>query len=394
MTASSDRQILLAAASGDLVAAVRGAMQSAPHLKLEVTRPDSGEMWTKATAAAAVVVEVNARSAGAVMLVRRLAATVRAGRVIVAARNAGAEEVRGLFRAGAADVITWPLAAEQIRIGVSEALRDEFSTAVERGAVISVLKGCGGAGATTVALNLAALLAKGDEKRRSPPMSTAVLDLDLQFGDSDVALDLTPRSTVLDVMRAGDRLDPRFLDGVMCEHESGIKLLAPPPSLVPLDALTPELAAELVEHASRGVRRTVIDLPGAWTDWTLPVLARSDLIVLVTPPTVAGAVGARRVLEALRGEGLNTELMFVLNRARGMFQALDRSGRIGRELDLKVEVVLRDDPLAARAADAGRLAVAANPGAPLAKDLRACAGRLEARLQAQRATPSLAELAA
>jgi pilus assembly protein CpaE len=394
MSARPNRHVLVAAANGELVAAVGGVLQTLRNLSLELARPEGGGLWTKASRAAAVILEVDARSNGAVTIVRRLAGSVREGRLIVAARSAGPEEVRALFRAGAADVITWPLSAEQIRASLTEALQGEAAGAQEPGAVISVIKGCGGAGATMLALNLAALMAQGDAKRRLPGRTTAILDLDLQFGDSDLALDLSPRGTVLDVLKAGDRVDPKFLEGVMCEHASGVKLLAPPPAVVPLEALNAQSAVELVDHAAAAFRRVVIDLPAAWADWTLPVLARSDLVVLVTPPTVAGAVGARRVLEAMRAAGLQPETLLVLNRVQGLLEGFEKSGRIGRNLDLKVAAALRNDPAAVKAADAGQLIGIAHPNAPLAKDLRAAVGKLEGRLESLRAAAAFAELAA
>jgi pilus assembly protein CpaE len=390
-----DRHVLVAAQDGELVAAVGRAVQSLRGFSLEIARPDGGGgLWGKAGRAAAVILEVDARANGAPTFVRRLAGAARDGRLVVAARGADAERVRALFRAGAADVIAAPFTPDVVQAALAELFQDDPAFAPTQGAVISVLKGCGGAGATTCALNLAAMLARGDEKRKRPARSTAVLDLDLQFGDADLALDLTARSTVVDVLQAGGRLDPRFLEGVMTEHDSGLKLLAAPPSIVPLDAFTGEFAVDLVDHAAHGFQRTLIDLPGAWTDWTLPILHRSDLILLVTAPTVAGAVGARRLLEGLKAAGVQTPVFLALNRLQGLLEAFDKPSRIGRSLEVAVDAGLRFDPAAVKAGDRGQLVVDAYSNGVLAKDLRACAAKLEGRLEALSAAEVFAELAA
>jgi pilus assembly protein CpaE len=341
-----------------------------------------------------VILEVDARSNGATTFVKRLAGSARDGRLIIAARSASGQDVRALFRAGASDVLTGPFSAEALRASLIELLQADSGAAQEPGAIISVIKACGGAGATSLALNLGAVLAAGDAKRRRPPRTAAVLDLDLQFGDSDLALDLQPRGTVLDVLRASDRVDPKFLESVMTEHASGLKLLAPSPAVTPLDALSADFAVEIVDHAAQVSQRTLIDLPAAWSDWTLPLLARSDLVVLVAPPSVAGAVGARRVLEAMKSAGVEPPVFLVINRLQGLLEAFEKPSRIGRSLDLTVDAALRCDPVAMKAGDRGQLVVSAFPNSTLAKDLRACAARLEGRLEALSAEAAFAELAA
>ncbi|MCW2573914.1 MAG: hypothetical protein JWO88_3972 [Frankiales bacterium] len=390
-----NRHVLVAATDGELVAAVGRALQGLRDLSLEIARPDGGGgLWSKAARAAAVILEVDARSNGATTFVKRLAGSARDGRLIIAARSASGEDVRALFRAGASDVLTGPFTAEALRASLIELLQADSGSSQEPGAVISVIKACGGAGATSLALNLAAVVAAGDAKRRRPARTAAVLDLDLQFGDSDLSLDLQPRGTVLDVLRASDRVDPKFLESVMTEHASGLKLLAPSPAVTPLDALSADFAVEIVDHAAQVFQRTVIDLPAAWSDWTLPLLARSDLMVLVAPPSVAGAVGARRMLEAMKSAGVQPPVFLVINRLQGLLEAFEKPSRIGRSLDVSVDATLRFDPVAMKAGDRGQLVVSAFPNSTLAKDLRACAAKLEGRLEALSADAAFAELAA
>jgi len=391
----TDRHVLVAAQDAELTASVGRAVQGLGALTLELARPDAAAgLWPKAARAAVMVLEVDPRANGATTLVRRLAASVRDGRLIVAARDAAADQVRALFRAGAADVLTGPFTHSLLAASLSELLHGGPELAQAQGEVVSVLKAGGGAGATTLALNLAALGARGDEKRRRDPRSTAILDLDLQFGDADLALDLKPRSTLVDVLQASERVDPRFLESVMTEHSSGLRLLAAPPALTPLDAMTADFAAEIVDHAARGFQRVFVDLPDAWTDWTFSVLGRSSIVLLVVPATVAGAVRARRVLEGLKAAGVQTPVFLAINGLHGLLEALERPSRIGRNLETPVDAALRFDPAAPKAADRGELVVEAFPKGPLAKDLGACLLKLDARLEALGADAAFSELAA
>lgn len=391
----SNRHVLVVGSDPELLQGVGQAIRGIRNVSLEIARGENlRSLSGKAASAAAVVLQVDLASPEAIERFQVLAWTARDGKVVAAARGAEGEQVRRLFRAGAADVMTGPFDGESVRNCLHELLQATPGVGPLNGSIVAVVKGCGGAGATTVGLNVAAALAGGDAKRARPPRSTAVLDLDLQFGDADVALDLSPRSTVVDVLRARERVDPRFLEGVMAEHASGLKLLAAPPSLVPLEAMNADFALDLVEHAAAGFERVIVDLPGAWSDWTVPVLGRSDLIVLVTAPTVAGALGARRVLDALKEAAVQRPVLLVINRVAGLLDALERPGRIARTLDVEVDASLALDPACAKAADRGQLVVDAFPNSKLAKDLRALAGKLDGRIQTLSAGLAFAEVAA
>lgn len=392
----SERHVIVAASDRELSAAVGAAIQRLPNISIELGPAGGlGKLAAKAASAAAMIVEVDARTAGRVEEFRRLANTAASGRVVAAMREGGPEDVRRLFRAGAADVLTAPFTGDAVRAALSEILQTTPSFGGGAGGqVISVLKGSGGAGATTVALNLAALMARGDPKRSYPPRSTAVLDLDLQFGDSDVALDLNPRSTIVEVLKASERVDGRFLLSVMTEHASGLRLLAPPPTIVPMDALSAELATTLIDHAADAFERTILDLPSTWSDWTLAALNRSDIILLTATATVAGALGARRVLDALSEAGVRRPVMLVLNKLSGLLEAWEKPARIKKSLDVRVDAGLAFDALALKAADRGQLIVEAAPKSRLTQDLKTLAAKLEARLEAMAVGVALADVAA
>ena len=67
----------------------------------------------------------------------------------------------------------------------------------------------GGTGKTLTSVNLAVSLAEGEGKR------TALVDLDLQFGDVGIALGLTPERTIYDLAGSGGSLDAEKLEGYL-----------------------------------------------------------------------------------------------------------------------------------------------------------------------------------
>ncbi|RAK52534.1 AAA family ATPase [Phenylobacterium deserti] len=389
----NEPQILLIGLAPDQVETVRAAARQLGKFRVEaVGKVPLASLQVEALDAAAVIVAVQSGEPAALDDFHRLSHILPDRKLIAAPSSATAEDVRRLFRAGAADVLPSALSLDAVVGSLSELLRRRTGAVSGQGRIISVLKTGGGAGATTAALNLAAIMAGAGAKRRQPARRTAVLDLDTQFGDTDVALDLQPRSTLVDILRAEGRVDARFLESVMTEHATGLKLLAPPTSVVPLDAVTPELALTLLDHSASQFERTFVDLPAAWSDWTFQVLSRSDVILLVSTPTVAGALGARRVLDALKEAKVQRPVFFALNKLNGVIDAFEKPARIGKTLDMGVDAALAFDANAVKAADRGKLVVEAYPSSRLAKDLAAAAAKLERRLEALESGAAVAEV--
>src|SRR5262249_10368440 len=76
-----------------------------------------------------------------------------------------------------------------------------------------------GSGATTLAVNLAGIIAARSKQ------STALLDLDRPVGDSAAYLNLKPAFTVSDALNAGPRLDSVLLESYM-QMRTGVRLMA------------------------------------------------------------------------------------------------------------------------------------------------------------------------
>jgi len=384
---SEPASVLILAGGRDLIEASQAMGRRAPETAVAVAAPcDPRSLNGVLTGARAVVMELDLGLPGALEGFGDLARAAPDGcKLIAAARNAAGEDVRALFRSGASDVLTAPFSVQALSEAVTEALARPAAPAA--GKVVAVVKGAGGSGATLVAANLAAALARPSRKPARPARRTAVLDFDLQFGDVAVSFDVQPRHTVLDALKSSSRLDASFFDGLLTDTEEGVRLLAAPPSLLPLDAMDAAAAVRLVEEARAAHDVTFVDLPAAWTDWTAAVLNAADLVVLVTGATVSGATGARRVLDGLVEIGAAAETMLVLNRGAGLLDGRDRAAKIARVLECEAAVVLAEDSAALKAADRGRPVVSAAPSSRLAKDLQAAAARLDERLFVSTSAP-------
>ena len=131
-----------------------------------------------------------------------------------------------------------------------------------------------------------------------------LIDLDVQFGDVAFQLGLRPKLSLADLLEAGARLDGDLLRATTSEHSSGLKVIAAPDQMMPLEGISDEHMMRIAEMATREFGTVFIDLPTNWTNWSLSLVARSDLIVLVTELTVAGLNRARRQLSLLQSQDL------------------------------------------------------------------------------------------
>jgi len=289
----------------------------------------------------AAIIQVDADSGASMKRFQKLAETVSTP-LIAACYEPPLALVRTLLRAGAHDVVPLPLSLEDIEAALAP-LRAEISkrqdaAPVKTGKLATVLKSVGGVGATALLSQLAIRFAQIEAEY---DREVCLLDLDMQFGDIAFQLGVQPRHTFLDLLEAGPRLDGDLLRATVTDHPSGLKIIAAPSEMMPIEALPLDQLMRVVELARREFKTVFVDLPTNWTNWSLSMVAQSDLILLVTDLTVAGLHRAKRQLDLLAAQGLdNLDVRIVVNRyekalARNI-RASDVHQALGREIGFTV----------------------------------------------------------
>lgn len=266
-------------------------------------------------AAAAVVIQVDADNPASVKRFEQLASACDLP-LIAAAYEPPLALVRSLVRAGAHDVIPLPLTPDELEIALAS-LRDTLSkreslTEVGKGKLVSIIKSVGGVGATALLGQLAIRFAENEGANRG---EACLIDLDVQFGDAAFQLGLQPKLSLFDLLEAGTRLDGALLRATTTPHPSGLKVISAPFEMMPLEAVSSEHVLQIVDLATREFGTVFVDLPTNWTNWSLSLVARSDLVLLVTELTVAGLARARRQLDLLDSQDLESvDVRVIVNR--------------------------------------------------------------------------------
>jgi len=176
----------------------------------------------------------------------------------------------------------------------------------ERPEIVAVVAPKGGQGKTTLAINLAAGLA------RLAPDSVVLVDADLQFGDVANALDRTPARGWVDAVAAG--ADEIAFKTALHRHPSGFFVLAAPPTPDAADGIGVDQVAAVLARLARIVRYVVVDTTPGVGESTLAVLEAADQAVFVSSLSVPSLRALRTELDVLeRSRLLPTRRHVVVN---------------------------------------------------------------------------------
>jgi pilus assembly protein CpaE len=326
-----------------------------------------------------VVTDVNMPLMNGLELVKRLREDRRTARTPIVVLSAAKQETDILagYSHGADDYIGKPIDLAVLAAKIETILRQTRGTAAmiatprKLGMVIAFVHGKGGVGATTLAANVAVLLAVEGK-------AVVLLDLNLQFGNAAMFFDLRPRTTIVDYAR-GDitRLTEEDFARYLADHASGVRILAAPPSPEESELVSVAAVQQGIDLARGGRDAVVLDLATKLDEITLAALDVTDMICVVSAPHLAALRGTSDALAMLKRIGIADERV-VVALVRGTAKGIDDAG-VAKFLKRKPDIVV---PFAERcdaAADLGVPYVLAEPKDKTTAALRQLAQRLATR---------------
>lgn len=304
-------------------------------------------------------------------LVEELAVEAPQTEIILIADSMEESEVaRELQRLGARDSLVRPLEADELLdviqdvISVARRKNEKLTEMMtgktvtkeqqREGKLISVFSTKGGVGRSLVSTNLACMIRKLTDK------SVALVDLDLQFGDAAIMLDMTPTTMIASLARDSkeeDRVDFELLDRYMHKHEeSGIDLLAAPPRPEEADYVQAAETRKILDALKRHYHYVVVDTSSQVTEPVIAALENSDLIVLLLTLELPTIKDGKLMLELIDDLGLSRDKVQVI-----MNRDIPNS-----EIELQeVEEALEQDVLGGLPSEGGVIMPSVNEGRPV-----------------------------
>ncbi|MCW8831369.1 MAG: AAA family ATPase [Gammaproteobacteria bacterium] len=241
--------------------------------------------------------------------------------VYVTEKNGDIETMRRLMRAGVRDVFPQPIQTHELVNAVTNILSEKRTRLGQskggKGGVTSFISAKGGCGATTIAMNVAEILAHTFEAK------VLLIDLDVQFGDAALLLDLIPGNNVMDALLQPHRVDPVFLKALITRHGSGLDVLASPADISSMGGISSDGVTSLIDAAVEVYDFVILDVPRVLTSWTMEALRCSDPVMLVGQNNLSSIRDAKLILDKIKQEGIPADNIEVINN-----RAMSKEGSI------------------------------------------------------------------
>ena len=160
--------------------------------------------------------------------------------------------------------------------------------------IVAFFSAKGGSGATTLAVNTAAVLAK------TYPRQVLLIDLSAPFGHAALFADLIATGSIASAAKAAHDDLEKVLRQHIVYHRSGMGVL--PGTLRPeeVDLMTGDLTGRVLDIVVSWQRVILVDLGTSLGEAALAVIERAECLVVVVPPEIAAMTDARRSLAVFR----------------------------------------------------------------------------------------------
>jgi len=271
------------------------------------------------------------------------------GRVVVVGPNVDPKLVVRALRGGADDYVDEDDIEADLVVALGRLKRETAAHSGAEGRVIAVLAPSGGSGSSTLAANIATMLAKEHK-------SAVLMDLKLETGDLAALMDLKPTHTVADLCQNVARIDRVMFERSLARHSSGVYLLASPLRFSDVPLVTPEGVRKALGQARRMFPYIVIDLDHSFHSEQLEAIRQANLILIVLRLDFASLRNARRTLDYLDKLGIDRDRMQVVVNRYGQPKEVPFA-KAEEALGLKISHYIPDDP--------GTVNRANNDGVPL-----------------------------
>lgn len=296
------------------------------------------------------------------------------GIIILSCQDEG-EYLRKAMAAGARDYLTKPPAREEMlqtihrvyKLEKKRRLSQSGGSSREKpdqpGKIISFYSSKGGVGKSVLAVNLAVTMARLTQKK------TALVDLNLQFGDVAILLDLLPRRTISDLAGEADFPELKTLNSYLTDHSSGVKVLPAPLRPEYAEVVRAEQVGSILKALKESYDYIIVDTHQLLNDPTLAALDISDFIIMVIALDILTVKNVKLVLEAIRL--LNYEpqkIKLVLNRVftRNNISIRDLEEHVNMKI---THTIPHDAKLVMDSCNLGSPFVISHPAAPISKSI-------------------------
>jgi pilus assembly protein CpaE len=360
-------------ADPDAAQELKSAIQSLNFVRLtaEVSSPEALAAALKEATVNLVFFHLDPDVAAVVEVIDQVSTRYPGLALIAISHETGPEAILAPMRAGCDQFVCEPIDPADLATAVGRVASKRLLSQ-PKSRCICLTGASGGAGATSLACNLALEIAHLTDKE------CALVDLDLQFGDVAINFDSEPKYTLYDLAAAGADLDHTILTSTLTKLPCKVALLSRPEMIEQHEAVTPDAIHRVIELLTANYENVIIDLPRHMDPCAAAALVHADLVLIVCQLLVPSVRNAKRYFNALIQMGIPEErLQIVVNRG---------DSRAGGRLTVKdIEETSRkpvyacipnDYQFVARSIDFGRPIAALDRNSPVRAAIRKMARQI------------------
>ena len=261
-----------------------------------------------------IVIDIG-ESAAALQTLQVIHTAIPNARLLVTSSVTDHQLIIELMRAGVREFLPSPLTQDSLLQAFNRYIAEKVrthrhtQTRAKRGKVYCIMSAKHGSGATTVAVNLAGIIASRSGQR------TALIDLDRPLGDAAAYLNVKPNFTVTDALAAGPRLDSTLLESYM-QTTNGFQILPGFREHTADASLSSDKLSHLLEVTQTTFDHAIVDLPTNLDEEQVKVITRhtsANLVVLT--PELPAIWRTERLLTYLTGQHAAEKVRIILNRS-------------------------------------------------------------------------------
>jgi pilus assembly protein CpaE len=267
-----------------------------------------------------VLMDINMPVLDGIKATREICLSVPETTVIIMSVQNEQEYLKKAMAAGARGFLTKPFSGEDlvrtiINIYDLEAKRREKTSLPKtseeiKSKIITVFSTKGGVGKTTISSNLAVCLSRTTRKK------VALIDLDLQFGDVAIMLNLSVKNTISELIKEINQADEEILEDYLVTHFSGVRVLPAPIKPEYSEYITSNHVQKILNILKQNYHYIIVDTSASFHETVLTSLDMSDKILFISTldlPTIKNIKSGLDVMESLHYK--NEKIKIILNKA-------------------------------------------------------------------------------
>jgi len=296
--------------------------------------------------------------------------------VIIISVQEEVEYMRRAMSAGAREYLVKPFDSDELFRTINNVIEKEMirrnsisespvSGSLELGQIISLYSPKGGVGKSVLAVNIASEIKKMIDAR------ILLIDLNLEFGDLALLLNLNATTTIVNVAQTGiQSIDHEYLKSNIMTAANGLDILPAPLKPEYADIVTPGVIQKVLELTKEEWDYVIVDTASSFRGEVLAALDMSSLILMVFGGDFLSLKNTSLALGVMTS--LNypmDQVRMVMNRAfaQASTKILDIEKGLKKRIDYQIP---GDIELVLNSINRGQPLVETNPSSDLAKSIK------------------------